>query len=298
MDKFYEKQIEQIYEERLYFNQLEKFLQELSKDISSNRIKIIINFIKQQFPKITFDNNDNNYKNKIFRFLNEINNSQEAFYFLKQQKHDGIKDLKDFYLDSDENELLLSDVDEFIEVVSFLNNDINPIKSSFLLVKTFVNGILDEEKFGYYFNVIRKYNIIKSLFEKFLKKEKGVFTTIRDIMKDSVLYIQINHMKKEYEIEGSYHKLNNDNFEMQIKINSEQLDDLYQRVFISLNIVRKDASIQKFIQIYREIKKINNLINTLFIVYGYPDKIHIEFKLQNNNLNCFYDMKEYNLKNL
>ena len=74
-------------------------------------------------------------------------------------------------------------------------------------------------------------------------------------MKDSVLYIQINHMKKEYEIEGAYHKLNNDNFEMQIKINSEQLDDLYQRVFISLNIVRKDASIQKFIQIYREIKK-------------------------------------------
>ena len=80
MINFYEKEIEQTEEEKFYFNELKNYLQELSGEIPSNRIKIIINYIKIQFSKITFDNNDKNYKNKIFPFLNGINNSQEAFY--------------------------------------------------------------------------------------------------------------------------------------------------------------------------------------------------------------------------
>ena len=138
---FYEKSIVETKEEKADFKELENYLQELSQNIPSNRIQFIINSIRDKFSEISFDNNDKNYKSYIFPFLNELNNNQEIFYFFKEQKLDGIKDLKEFFLDSDQEELFLCDIDDFIKVIRFLDLEINPINNSFELIHTFLNGI-------------------------------------------------------------------------------------------------------------------------------------------------------------
>ena len=301
LNGFYQKNIEKTNEEKGEFNELNNYANELSQDIPPNRIQLIMDEIRKLFSEISFDNNDENYKNKILPFFKELNNNREAFYFLKIQKLDGIKDLKEFFLNCDENELFLSDIDEFIKVVRFLNNEINPIKNSFELIKTFIYGILDEEKFGYYFNVIQKYNQIKNLFDKYLKKEKGVLTTIKDIMNNSIFSINLNNEKNIYEIKGDLYKINNinnQNKEKSESINSEKLDALYQNIFFSINIVEKDKSIQNFIIIYRELKNLKRSIDMLFIVCGYPKHITILFKITNNKIECYYDSQKYQLEKL
>ena len=300
LNGFYEKNIEQTFEEEAFFNKLKNYLKDLSKNISSNQIQIIIDSIRANFPELSFDNSDKNYKIFILPFLNEINNNQEVFYFLKELKADGIKELKEFFLESDEDELFLTDIDEFIKVVRFLDKEIALVKSSFELIRKFFYGILDKEKFGFYFNVIKKYNRIKHLIDKFIKKEKGVLTIIRDLMNNSTFFLKLNTTKNIYELNGHYEKKNPIDKEKvkTIIIKSEELDDYYQRVFIFINIIERDPIVRKFISFHRGITKIKQLSNLLFIFLGYPNQIEIEFKINQNNCICYYNSKEYQMNQL
>ena len=297
LNGFYEKNIVQTYEEEAFFNKLKNYLKELSKNISSNKIKLIMKSIRETFPQITFDKNDKNFKINILRFLNEINNNQSVFYFLKEIKYDGIKDLKEFFLESDEDELFISDVEEFIKVVRFLNDEIALIKSSFELIRKFIYGIEDREKFGLYFNVIKKYNRIKHLIDKFIKKEKGILAIIRDLMNNSTFFIKLDNKKNIYVLNGIYDKKNIDIIKT-IVIESKELDDYYQKVFIFIDAFERDPNIQKFILFYRKIDKIKETLNNLLIYMGYPKKIEIEFKINDNNCICHYNSKEYLLNDL
>ena len=295
---FYEKSIVETKEEKADFKELENYLQELSQNIPSNRIQFIINSIRDKFSEISFDNNDKNYKSYIFPFLNELNNNQEIFYFFKEQKLDGIKDLKEFFLDSDQEELFLCDIDDFIKVIRFLDLEINPINNSFELIHTFLNGILEKEKLGPYFNVIKKYNKIRHLIDKYIKKEKGILTIIRILMNNSSFFIRLNKEKNMYELTANYQKNINNGYSNSINIGSKELNDYYQRVFIFINIIEKDTSIKNFILFYRKMTKINFLLNELFIKLGYPKIMDMEFKIKKNNFFYYYNSTKYNLNQL
>ena len=297
----YENNIEQTDEEKYYFDELKNKYDLLKKEISSNDIKKIIDFIKEKFISITFDNNDKDYKNKILPFFNSFNKSQESFYFLKEKKIENIQNLKEFLLDSDEKELDLYDIDQFLKVIRFLNENINNIKSSFSLIQTFISGILDKDKFECYLYIINKINILKNFFDKFTKGEAGVFTKVREIMNKSDFTIYKSQNKNIYEIKGEYFKINNNDInirEKKIEISFDELDDLYQRIFISINRAGREYHTRGFIQFYKEIKLLNNIINKLFLIYGYPKDILIEFHMLKNNLDCNYESNNYKLKDL
>ena len=301
LEEIYEKNLHPSKEEKLYFNGLKEKLDLLNQKISSKEIESIINFIKNQFKEISFDNNDENYKNFILPFFNSFNMNQEAFLFLKEKKPDDITNLKEFLLDTDENELTLYEIDEFIGVIKFLNDNIMHIEHPFLLIQTFISGILDKKQFMDYLIIVKNYNRFKSLFDKFLNGEKGIFYKVRDIMNDSSFVIELlkeeNKEKKSfnnsYKIHGYYNKnsfLEKDRTVVLGFINSEEIDDLYERIFISLNQERNRDYIPNFIQNYKYMKTINNLINEIFFDYGYPEKMTINFTIK-VNFKCFLNLQ-------
>ena len=292
----YEDNLNQTDEEKFYFDELKAKLELLTQNISSNEIKEIINFIREKFKEITFDNSDRNYKNKILVFFNSFNNNKKSFYFFKEKKLENIRNLKEFLLDSDEKELTLYEIDEFFKVIRFLNDDISKLNSSFELIQTFISGILNKDKFECYLYIINKYNKLKSLFDKFLKGEGGVFSKIKDIMNYSSFWIDLLEDKSIYQIQGVYEKTINlypDNKINYNSINSNEFDELYQKIFISRN-TENMTYIKEYIMFYKEIKKLTNIINKLYLKYGYPNKIFIKFNIIKIDIQCIYDSRKYN----
>ena len=291
IDEIYQKNLHPSLEEKNYFDELKSKLIQLKENISSKEIQSIINFVNNQFKEITFDKKDMNYKKYILPFFNSFNINQEAFLFFKDKKPEEIKNLKEFLLDSDESELTLFEIDKFIKIIRFLNDDIMPIDQPFLLIQTFISGILDENKFMDYLMIVKDYNKFKNLFDKFLKGESGIFNKVKEIMNESYFSIKLSQEKNIYEINGCYKKvlILDQREERADTINSLEIDDLYERIFISINKNKKRDYIQEFIRIYKYMKNINNLINDIFLNYGYPEEIIVEFKIK-LNVKCFLNM--------
>ena len=291
INEIYQKNLHPSLEEKNYFEELKSKLEELKKNISAMEIQSIINFINNKFKEITFDNKDKNYRNHVLPLFNSFIINQEAFLFFKDKKPEETKNLKEFLLDSDETELTLFEIDKFNRIIKFLNDDIMPLEHPFLLIQTFISGILDENKFMDYLIIVKDYNKYKNLFDKFLKGESGIFNKVRDIINSSYFVIKFAKEKNIYEINGCYKKILilEKKEEKSEFINSFEIDDLYERVFISINKNKKKDYIKEFIRIYKYMKNINNLINEIFLNYGYPEEIIVEFRIE-VNVKCFLNL--------
>ena len=298
--EIYKDNLTQTKEEIKYFEELKNKSDELTKNISSNRIKEIIIFLNEKFREISFDNNDSNYKNKILVFFNTFNKNKEAFLFFKEKKLKNIENLKEFLLESDDKELSIYDIDEFIKVIRFFNDDINQIKSSFVLIETFISGIINKDKFEYYLYSFNKYNKIKNLFDKFLKGEGGVFTRIKDIMNSSYFFTILILPKNIYQIMGGYIKSSaiNPDKTKQIEINYEELEEIYQKAFISINSSVNGLYVNRFIDFYKEAKELCYIINKIYLNYGYPEPFLIKFIISKGEIEIIFDSKKYSLNEL
>ena len=184
--------------------------------------------------------------------------------------------MKEFLLDSDERELTLYEIDRFIQIITFLNEEINCIKNPILLIQTLISGILNKNKFMDYLVIIKDYNKFKNLFDKFLKNESGIFHKIKDIINDSNFEIKFSEENNIYEITGQYIKsesLVKSGLSNIIKIKYDELSELYNRVFISSNQNENKNYIKYFVEYFRIMKKILDTINKMFFDMGYPEKI-------------------------
>ena len=295
LEKLYEKNLEPNVEEEIYFNTLKENLEILKKNISSEEIKQIINFIKKKFKEISFNNEDEKYTKYILPFFNSFNSEQNVFIFFKDIKLEEIKNLKEFLLDSDERELTLLEIDNFIQIITFLNEEINKIKNPITLIQALISGILNKNKFMDYLVIIKDYNKFKNLFDKFLKNESGIFHKIKDIINDSNFEIKFSEENNIYEITGQYIKsesLVKSGLSNIIKIKYDELSELYNRVFISSNQNENKNYIKYFVEYFRIMKKILDTINKMFFDMGYPEKILINIDIK-NEMKCFYCDKEY-----
>ena len=169
------------------------------------------------------------------------------------------------------------------------------IEHPLLLIQTFISGILDENKFKDYLLIIKEYNKFKNLFDKFLKDEIGILNKVKDIiMNESYFSIQLYSKEKNiYELNGCYKKSlfleqGNDKTDF---LKSFEIDELYERVFISKNQNVKTDYVEIFIIIYKYMKNLNNLINDIFLNYGYPEEIVVELKIK-QNIKFFLNGKE------
>lgn len=280
--------------EQAYFNILKNHLGKLSQNIPSKQIEGIMNFIKGKFSKITFENRDPKF-NIILLFFNSLNN-KEIFLFFKEKEINKIENLTQFYLDSDEKELKLYEIEQFLTVIRFLNEDISKIKTTFELIETFISSLLHKEKFGYYLEVANKYHQIKQLFEKYFKGERGVFSKVKDIINSSKFSFELS--SKSYKVHGYYNKTDNNKKTFKTIINSDEFDELYQRLFISIKKENKEIYIKKFISFYKDIKNFNLLINKLYLFYGYPKEINIDFIIDKMEMRCVYESNNYNYHDL
>ena len=293
--KIYEKNLHPTLEEEKYFEELNNKSELLKQKISSKEIRKIINFIGEKFNEITFYETDKNYHDYILPFFNSFNINKEAFIFFQGIRLDGIANIKEFLLDSDERELTLYEIDEFIQIIKFLNEEIMFIDSPIKLIQTFISGILDKKKFQKYLIIVKDYNKFKNLFDKFLKGENGIFNTIRDIMNDSTFQIKFSEEKNLYELTGYYNKsviIINPELDKLNIIKSEEMDDLYERVFMSLNKDREKEYIKNFIQYYKYMTTILGIINKIFNYYGYPEEIEVWFNIR-LDMKCTYSLKNY-----
>ena len=255
-------------------NELKNASNLLKENISSKDIEKIINYIKNIFVNITFEENDLNYKDKLLGFFVEFNKNVESFNCIKDIKYSDIENIYDFFLDIDEDEITNSDLEEFVKVIRFLNNDINKSKNQIDLINNLINGILNDKKCGNCLkNTLKKIDKINDVLEKISKGEEGCFTKIKRILEKS--NFEIIHSEKEDRVilNGSYEKnylintkkkldlsviLENKNSN-KIIIEEKDLDALYQKAFISKKNSNIIDNVKFFINLYKEMTKIKNL---------------------------------------
>ena len=311
--KIYEEEIKSNENDKEFINELKKYSEKLKKNISSLEIEGIINYIKKKFNKITFEQNDSDYKEKILDLFVEFNKNNESFKFLKDEKLSQNENLKEFLLDVDENDLTINDLDEYLKVIRFLNNDINKSKNKIDLINNLINGVLKEEKCGNCLkNILKKIDKLKKFKEQIIKGEEGCFIKIQRIMVHS--YFCLKYLKEEDVIKlvGFYEKnyfinaqkvldlallKNKEQFNYN-SLEENELDNLYQKIFISKHQSNAYDGIKQFINFYKEITKIKNILNKLYCMYGYSFVEDIWITIDQKIVNCAFENKNYSLKEL
>ena len=62
-----------------------------------------------------------------------------------------------------------------------------------------------------YLIIIEEYNKFKNFFDKFLKRESGIFSRVKDIINESTFIIELKKDKKiSYKLHGKYIRKNYD----------------------------------------------------------------------------------------
>ena len=286
------------------FGKLEECNKLLEKKISSEKLKEIIQYVEKHFKNISLSsNNDNLNNNKIIEFFVEFNKNNDSFIFLKNKDYDQIENIKEFYFDFDESDLTFYDLDEFVKAIRFLNFDIKNSKNKFELINNLISGILNEEKCGNCLkNILKKIQKIKNFLEKCSKGEEGCFTKIKRIMEKS--YFRIYFKEDKIEIIGAYEKnifvnLKNINQSFIDKkdfdyhfLDQNELENLYQKSFISKNQDNLIEGIQQFIHLYKDMIKLTNILNKLYSYYGYPIPDNIQIDVEKKNIKCIVDKND------
>ena len=302
-------------EDQKFKKELEESSKLLNRKLSSKEVENIINYIKQEFSMITFDDKDPNYKNKILGLLYELNKNFDSFKFLKQCELSKVDNIREFILDVDEKEINYSDLDEFINVIRFLETEIKLSKSKKDLLNKLINGILDEKKCGKsLINTLKKIDKIKNFLEKVSSGEESCFIKIKKIMEKSFFMIYYSEEDEEIKLIGSYEKkyiINNikkekekQNFQV---FEEKDLNYIYQKAFISKNKSYKEIGIKEYIKLYKDMIKLKKILNKLYNSFGYPLSNKIFIDVEKKTINCpfekfnnltdlknhFYNIKKY-----
>ena len=293
--------------DKVIFGKLEEYNKLLQKKISSEKLKMIIQYVENTFENISLNNNNLN-NNKIIEFFVEFNKNNDSFIFLKNKDYDQFGNIKEFLFDIDENDLTFSDLDEFIKAIKFLN-DIKNSKNKLELINNLISGILNEEKCGGCLkNILKNIHKIKNFLEKLSKREEGCFTKIKRIMEKS--YFQIKFKEDKIELIGYYEKNYKINLKNQIQdlndknnskydiIEQKELNNLYQKSFISKFQDNSIVGIKEFIKLYKDMALLVIILNKLYSYYGYPIPEIIEIKVEKKDIKCKVNKENYILKDL
>ena len=309
----YDNNIKSNEEDKKFINKLKESSNSLKKKISAENVNQIMNYLKGIFVHITFDDNDLNYKDKILGLFVEFNKNKESFNCIKDLKFSQVENINQFLSDIDENEVTLNDLEEFIKVIRFLNNILESSKNKIDLINNLINGTIDEKKCGNcLMKTLKKINKIRNFLDIISKGEEGCFTKIQRIMEKSHFYINYNKNEDKIELIGFYEKNNNINlkdiFNLEdindinknkySTIDQKELDELYQKAFISKNQKNISDSIYQYIQLYKDMTKIKNILNKLYNSYGYSLLNGIKVDVIEKKVNCELDKKNYKLEDL
>ena len=294
--------IEKIEKDDLFINQIKDFRKLLNDIMPPNKIKSIMDFLKNKFNQIDFDNDD--FKEKLLPFFIEYDKKADSIKFLKNIiKIENVHGMKDFLKGEEENGISIKDLDELIKTKKFLEK-IDGNKTPEEIIKEIIEGIFDETKCGKsLINVLKKLELFQKFLEQIYLGEEDFIQKINKILLNSRYIINkafdnfqlliIYQNQKENNIDNNQQNLK------EIEINEHDLDILYIRA-ITANLVENIKNdIEIFKDLYKQSKKILKIINKLYRVFGYPIIEEI-FIYCNDKINifCTYEMKKYTLKEL
>ena len=274
----------------------------IKENIDSNKIKEIILYIEEQFGILFKLKN----KKKIFSdFFVAINQYPESLIFIKDKKSEDVSNLIEFLLESDDSYLTENDINDFIKILTFFekilkNNEKN--KSIINIISDVIEGILDNNKCGNsIFNYIEKYNYIQILLTNYLKHTEGCIKIIKNILDKSEFSILFNDKQSKYHVIGFYlnnekniqHENNkNNNNEEFLYLYYENLESIFQRVFVAKIPEKNKDIVNKFIELFKNIKEFINIFNDLYSK-GYHEKIELKININKSEIFCNYNNKKY-----
>ena len=269
-----------------------------------------------------FELNESNSK-IFFKLLMEINQNPDSIEFIKDKEFNQVEKLVQFLLESDDSNLTEKDINNFIGIVKFFEGTISDIKGNNDIFNKFLKRILnkiveDIEFQKCFFNYIEKYNHIQRLFNNYLKNSEGSLIIIEKILKDSYFVLSKNGLflsSSSYTMESFYKNqnlnINNNNTEqinnqiMQNDIKNQynsipyqEIEQLFQRVYIS-NIPKKfEDDVKLFIKFFKSSKKLMDLLDK-FYLKGYPENFDIILiEIKDKIINCQYKNKNYGIESL
>ena len=269
-----------------------------------------------------FELNESNSK-IFFKLLMEINQNPDSIEFIKDKEFNQVEKLVQFLLESDDSNLTEKDINNFIGIVKFFEGTISDIKGNNDIFNKFIKRILnkiveDIEFQKCFFNYIEKYNHIQRLFNNYLKNSEGSLIIIEKILKDSYFVLSKNGLflsSSSYTMESFYKNqnlnINNNNTEqinnqiMQNDIKNQynsipyqEIEQLFQRVYIS-NIPKKfEDDVKLFIKFFKSSKKLMDLLDK-FYLKGYPENFDIILiEIKDKIINCQYKNKNYGIESL
>ena len=277
-------------EETNFYNKLNeyKILLGNQKNISIEIIENINEYIGKNFTII----NSNN-KEKIFEIFILLNQYPDCLNFIIDKKTDEISNLFDFLLEKKNK-----DICDFINTISFFQEINDKENNSFFdFANEIINGSLDDSLCGKsLINYIKKYNYIKTLFDKYLKHSEGIFNLIINIMNKSEFTITKHKKKPFYEIKGFYYQ-NNDNNVEKILLIYKSLEYIYQRVIIEKTPEKSKKSVELFNKFFKNINQFIDIFNELY-AKGYQEIFKVEITINECAIDCNYNMNLYNIKEL
>ena len=260
----------------------------------------------------------NEFNSKIFfKLLNEINKFPDSMKFIKNKKFEEVENLFQFLLESDDSNLTEKDINDFINVVKYLQDIISNINEEIVIFIKFLKKILsklvEDEKFQKsFFNYIEKYSLIQTLFNNYLKHSEGSIIIIEKILKDSYFYILKSNLflsSGSYEIQGSYFDQKTNNIINNNELNNEnniqnsnnqyrhmyhqEIELLFQRVYIS-NIPKKyEEEVDLFIKFFKSSKKLKDLLEKFYKIGNPKNFDDITILIQNKKIICKYMNEKY-----
>ena len=282
------------------FNNFKKSLKN-KQDISDEIIHNIISTIEKKF-NVNFENQEK--KMQFFNLFIAINQYPKSIDFLKDKKIEQVRNLNEFLLESDDSPLNDADINDFIYVVNFFEGiivDKDTYHIFFHFVKKITEEIFENNKYGKsLFNYIEKYNLIQTLFTKYLNHTEGCIKKIRNILNHSDFTILLNKEKTSYTFQGSYlsssiNKENSMNEEDNIGLvlNTENftfifyqdLASIYQRIYIATIPELYKDSVNTFINFFQNLEELMKILNDLY-EKGYPEEFIISLTFRDSRLVC------------
>ena len=269
------KKIGEDIEETEFSNNLKNNLETLSKDeVNGEEIKKAIEFLgKYEY--------DIKKETPITNFMKCLSGKKEAIVFIKTLKNANfeIRNLTEFMDENEQSHLQASDIDNLIDVFSFMNKiiDNKDIKTDEDFIKIFKKEFEDEKnnkdiaiKFHSYLSVF--YEIIQ-LYQQYDENPEMTIEKVDKILKESK--IEIKNKKDTdlivFEIEYDDGKI----------IHSNELDELRNKILMSSSNNRRDLS-KSFIDLIDNIKQLTKTLNIL-LKLGYPNNLNLVFNVKNSD---------------
>ena len=282
-----------------------------SSEVSGEEIKIGLSLLQ----KYEYDINNETTLTKFYELLL---GKEDAIIFIKTIKNSNleIRNLNEFIDESETSELQTSDIDNLINVFSFINKlmEDKNIKTDEDLLKIFKEYFYKEKQIDIQLqNYLSSYGEIIQLFESYGENPEMTIQKIGSLLKESTLYLYKDEKTELFTFKLEYKNKNGNN----VQQSENQLEEIRNKLLLSNttsnnntnnenadnNILDKSILSKKYIQLIDDLNKLTKTLNSL-LKAGYPDLNGLTLEIkdseaynQRENLNLQKLMKNYRIKN-